>query len=315
MKHVFVIDPKPFRGQQWKMDGLLDSIGQFFRTQEKANFSSVASYYPRSAIGLIQKQVDEADEDETVRVYAIGGDEILFDCLNGISGLPNMELAVVPHGSANNFVRSFGEGKAEFFKDIPAQVDSSTIPTDVIHVGNNCAINGCAVGFAPALIMQKREIRTRLEKGISRFFIGFWFFVNNITSIFDRELIAHHYDISVDGVDYSGEYGQINIVNAPYFGRKKHALKGAMPNDGLLEVVMFKATRPFSTLASFRRHLAGKMPSNCVRIQAKKIEVKSANPIWIQTDSEFLQDTSITFEVVPEAVQIVTVNYLTYQGT
>jgi diacylglycerol kinase family enzyme len=60
--------------------------------------------------------------------------------------------------------------------------------------------------------------------------------------------------------------------------------------------------------------LGGKIPSNCVRVQAKKIEIKSDTPMWIQTDSEYLLDTSITFEVVPEAVQVVAVNNLTYQG-
>jgi diacylglycerol kinase family enzyme len=36
--------------------------------------------------------------------------------------------------------------------------------------------------------------------------------------------------------------------------------------------------------------------------------------MWIQTDSEFLQDTSITFNVIPGEVQVVAVHDLTYQG-
>ena len=315
MKHVFVIDSAAFHDQQWRMDILLDGIGQFFRTQEKPDFSTLVSHYPRDAIKLIQKQADEAEEYETIRVYAVGGDAILFDCLNGIAGLPNMELAVMPHGDSNDFIRIFGEKKAELFKDIQSIVTSGTIPTDMIAAGNNYAVNGCSVGFTPAVAVRMKGIKSRLSRGISRFFIGFWYFLYNVLSLFNKKLIAHHYKITVDGNDYSGNYSFVNIVNSPYFGRGKIALNGSMPDDGLLDVLLFKSAGPLLTYWSLGKYSRGKMPSNCVRVQAKKIEIKSEDPVWIQTDSEFFADTRITFEAVPGAVHIVAVNNLTYQRT
>jgi diacylglycerol kinase family enzyme len=314
MKHVFVVDPKVFRDQQWRMDGLVDGIGQYFRTQEKPNFSIMFSHYPRDAIGLIQKQVSQADMFETVRVYAIGGDDTLFDCLNGIVGLPKMELAIAPYGDTNSFIRIFGEGKAELFKNIDSLAESDTISTDIIEVGNNCAINGCSIGSNSAKAMKKTEIRERMGYGISRLFMGFWFFVNNISSMLDKEIITHYYQITIDDADYSGNYSQILVINSPYFGRNKVALKGAAPDDGLLDVILFKSVGPFRTASSIYGYFHGKIPSNCIRIQAKKIYIKSDTPMWIKTDSEFLRDTSMTFEVVPGAVQVVAVNNLTYQG-
>ncbi|MDR2717620.1 MAG: hypothetical protein LBB89_06105 [Treponema sp.] len=314
MKHVFVVDPKVFRDQQWKMDGLVDSIGQYFRNQEKPDFSILFSHYPRDAIGIIQKQVAQVEPFETTRVYAIGGDDILFDCLNGITELPGMELAVSPHGDTNSFIRIFGEGKAELFKNIVSLAESDTVTTDIIKVGNNCAINGCSIGANSAKAMKKREIRDRMGHGISRLFTGFWFFVNNVSSTFNKEIIAHHYHITIDDADHSGNYSQILVVNSPYFGRNKVALKGAAPDDGLLDVILFKSVGPFRTLRSIKRYFRGKIPSNCIRVQAKKIHLKSDTPMWIKTDSEFLRDTSMTFEVVPGGVQVVAVNNLTYQG-
>jgi diacylglycerol kinase family enzyme len=314
MKHVFVVDPKAFRDQQWRMDGLVDSIGQYFRTQEKPDFSIMFSHYPRDAIGLIQKQVAQVEPFETVRVYAIGGDDILFDCLNGIVELPSMELAIAPYGDTNSFIRIFGEGKAELFKSIDALAESDTVSTDIIRVGNNCAINGCSIGSNSAKAMKKRELSERMGQGISRLFMGFLIFVNNISSMFDKEIIARHYQITIDDADYSGNYSQILVVNSPYFGRSKIALKGSMPDDGLLDVILFKTVGPLRTARSIRRYFRGKMPSNCVRVQAKKIEIKSDTPMWIKTDSEFLRDTSMTFEINPSAVQVVAVNNLTYQG-
>jgi diacylglycerol kinase family enzyme len=314
MKHVFVVDPKVFHDQQWRMDGLVDSIGQYFRTQEKPDFSIMFSHYPRDAIGLIQKQVAQAEAFETIRVYAIGGDDILFDCLNGIAGLPSMELAIAPYGNTNSFIRVFGEGKADLFKNIDALAESDTIPTDMIEVGNNCAINGCSIGSNSAKAMKKKEIMDKMNIGISRFFMGFWFFVNNMSIMFDKEIITRHYHITIDNADYSGNYSQILVINSPYFGRNKAALKEAAPDDGLLDVVLFRSVGPFRTSRSIKRYFRGKMPSNCMRLQAKKIEIKSDKPMWIKTDSEFLRDTSMTFKVVPKAIPIVAVNNLTYQG-
>jgi len=314
MKHVFVVDPKVFTNQQWKMDGLVDSIGQYFRTQEKPDFSIMFSHYPRDAIGLIHKHASQAEPFETVRVYAIGGDNILFDCLNGIVELPSTELAIAPYGNTNSFIRVFGEGKAELFKNIGSLVEGDIVSTDIIEVGNNCAINGCSIGSNSAKAMKKTEIREKMDQGISRFFMGFWFFVNNISIMFDKEIIAHHYHITIDDADYSGNYSQILVINSPYFGRNKTALKEAMPDDGLLDVILFKSAGPFKTSRSIKRYFRGKMSSNCVRIQAKKIELKSDTPMWIKTDSEFLRDTSMTFKVVPGAVRVVAVDNLTYQG-
>jgi len=314
MKHVFIIDPKVFRDQQWRMDGLVDSIGQYFRTQEKPDFSIMFSHYPRNAIMLISKQAALAEPFETIRVYAIGGDDILFDCLNGVVGLPSMELAIAPYGDTNSFIRAFGEGKAELFKNINLLAESGTVPTDIIEIGNNFTINGCSIGSNSAKAMKRREIQEKMDQGISRFFRGVWIFVNNINVMFDKEIISHHYQVTIDDVDYSGNYSQILIINSPYFGRNKIALKGSAPNDGLLDVILFKSAGPFRTSRSIKRYFRGKMPSICNRVQAKEIKIKSDTPMWIKTDSEFLRDTSMTFKVVPEAVQVVAVNNLTYQG-
>jgi len=313
MKHIFIIDPKTFHGQQWKMDGLFDSIGQYFRTQEKPDFSTSVVKYPREAIGLIQKQLDKTNDTELVRVYAIGGDSILYDCLNGIAGLPDMELAIVPHGAANSFIRSFGEGTAELFNDIQSITTAPVIPTDMIAVGNNYAINGCTVGFIPAVAVKMRDINAKFEKGLSRFSTGFWSFLINLTSIFNKHIVTRHYKITIDGNDYSGNYSLVTIVNGPYFGQKKNALKEVMPNDGFLDVVLIKSAGTLATLRAFRKYSRGKLTSQCVRMQAQHIEIQSDAPMWIQTDNEYLLDTSITFKIIPEAVQVVAVNNLTYQ--
>jgi diacylglycerol kinase family enzyme len=225
-----------------------------------------------------------------------------------------MELAVAPYGATNSFIRSFGEGKADLFKDIASLAEAPTVPTDMINIGNNCAINGCTVGLTPAVTIKVKETDAKLEKGLNRFVGALWFFLNNLTSLFDKEIVAHQYKVTIDDNDYSGSYSLINIINAPCFGRPRNALKGVMPDDGLLDVILIKSAGFLSTTRYLRKFSRGRLPRrNCVSVQAKKIVIQSDKPMWIQTDSEYLKDTNITFEVVPNAVQIVAVNNLTYQ--
>jgi diacylglycerol kinase family enzyme len=163
--------------------------------------------------------------------------------------------------------------------------------------------------------MELRDLKIKLSTGISRYAVGFRFFLYKLTSLFNKEIVAHNYTITIDDQDYSGNYSQINIVNAPYFGRYKNALAGALPDDGMLDVILFKSVSPLSASMSINRYLRGRrLPSSCLRVQARKIDIKSEGPIYIQTDTEFLLDTGITFEVVPSVVQVVAVNNLVYQG-
>jgi len=314
MKHVFIIDPDAFAGYQWKMDGLLDSIGQYFRTQDRPDFTAAVSKYPREALGIIQKRADDAD-GEPVRVYAVGGDGILFDCLNGIAGLPNIELAAIPYGTANTFVRSFGDGNVEAFNNIASAIAAPSILADVIEVGNTFALSGCAVGLNAAVAAKMREAEgsKRLARSPSRLATGMRRLLARISCAHDKSVAACHYKIEIDSRDYSGSYSLVSVVNAPYFGRRKIPLPGATPDDGFLHVLLFRAAAPLKTLLALKKYSDGRLPPNCVRVKAKKVEVRSDRPMWIQQDDEYLMDTNVTFEAIPGAVRIVAVNDLAFQ--
>jgi len=314
MKHVFVFDPKTFRSQQWKMDNILDDIGQFFRAQEKSDFSIHISHYRRDAIVSIQQEVETAKDDDRVRVYAIGGDEILYDCLNGVAELTNTELAVVPYGETSYFLRNFGEGKDSLFRNIPSLAQQGeAIPTDIINWGVNYALNSCYIGLNTAISGRLREYKTAMNKGSFFLFSKISSFMNKIFTVFDKNIAAQQYTITIDDKDYSGSYSMIHIANGPYFAGKATGLSAAMPDDGLLDVALIKSASPLKTMWSLGRYSRGKVSSNCITLQAKKIKIQSDRKMWIQLDNEYIQDTDINIRVVPHAVQMVTMENLSYQ--
>jgi diacylglycerol kinase family enzyme len=303
MKHLFIFDPKSFREQQWMMDSILDRIGQFFRTQDKPDFSIQMSRFRRDALGLIQKEADNTDEYNTMRVYAIGGEEILFDCLNGVAELPNVELAAVPYGVKSDFLRNFGEGKEEQFKDIPSLVQAKTFPTDVISLGGIFALNSCLIGIKAAATTKKKS-----GKGFASRFSGISSFTNYLSLVFDKQTAAQYYKITIENRDFSGNYSLINIVNGPYYAGKRVGIPNAAPDDGLLDIMLIKSGGPLKTLWSVGRYFRGKVSSNCVHLQAESISINSDRPMSIQLDNEFFLDTNISLSVLPQALQMVAVN-------
>jgi len=312
MKHVFVFDPKAFHNQQWKMDNIHDSIGQFFRTQVKPDFSVQQSRYRRNAMLLIQEEAEKAKPGDIIRIYAIGGEEILFDCLNGIAHYPDMQLAAMPYGETNDFIRIFGAENAELFKDIPSLVKAETLPTDIIRWGVNYALNSCCIGMNSAISKNLKDMKSSLNKSSFIVLSKLSFILSYILMAFDKHQAEREYKITIDDVDYSGHYSLIHVANGPYYSGRLTGVSEATPNDSLLDIALVKATHPIGALFSMRKYFRGKRPKNCVLVQGKKITIHSDSQMWIQLDNEFIQDTDISLNLVPQAIQMVALDNLSY---
>jgi diacylglycerol kinase family enzyme len=151
-----------------------------------------------------------------------------------------------------------------------------------------------------------------MNKGSFIIFSKLSSFLNRLFGAFDKNVAAREYKITVDDADYSGQYCLIHVANSPYQAGKITGVSGATPDDGLLDIALIRSSHPLKTLSSMRSYSRGKRPRNCVVIQGKKVSIQTAGQMWIQLDNEYIQDTSITMSVVNHAVQMVTVNNLTY---
>jgi diacylglycerol kinase family enzyme len=307
-----VFDPKAFANQQWKMDNILDSIGQFFRTQNKPDFSIQISRYRRNAMLIVHEAVEKTEPGDIVRFYAVGGEEILFDCLNGAAHYPNTQIAVVPYGDTNDFLRIFGEGQVESFKDIPSLVKAEALPTDAIRWGVNYTLNACYIGINTALMKSLKDMKKNLNRGSFMFFTRFTSVFYYLINAFNRSLAWRKYTITIDDADYSGSYSLIHVANGPYYAGRKTGMSEAVPDDGLMDIALIKSSHPLKTLLSLRKYSRGKKPKNCIHVQAKKITIKSNEQMWIQLDNEYIPDTNISLSVIHHAVNVVALENLSY---
>jgi diacylglycerol kinase family enzyme len=226
---------------------------------------------------------------------------------------PNTELAIIPHGEQSDFLSIFGEDKKEIFRDIPTLVQSKSIPTDIINWGINYTLNSCYIGLNSATAIRLKEIKSRLNKGIFIVFSKISSFLSTIFTAFDKQIAAQQYSLLIDYKDFSGTYSLIHIANGPYYAGRLTGSSAALPDDGLLDVALIKSAGPLKTMWSLRRYARGKKPSNCMTIQAKKISIESEKQMCIQLDNEYIRDNNISLNIVPQAVNVVVLDGLSYQ--
>jgi diacylglycerol kinase family enzyme len=315
MIHIFVINPISFP-KPGSLGEITAEIESCFAEEDAGNHFLHVSRYPRDATVIIRKYLMTIPKTETVRVYAVGGDGILFDCLNGIVGLPNAELASIPWGNANDFVRAFGEGKNGVFRDIRCQIHSPSIPVDIIHCGNRYALNCCTVGLESDAIMTSIAMYSKLSGTIRKFhYLNFLvyillFFLGGVKAILNQRLLNQRYDIIVDGEDMSGIYGAVNIANGPCYGGDKNPVATAMPDDGVLDAMFFSCSsrvKAISLIASYLKGVCFGLPKKYFTWKRlRKIEIRSAEPLLVDLDGEPFVDTSITVEVIPAGIRFVT---------
>jgi diacylglycerol kinase family enzyme len=319
-KHLFIINPVSFRAGT-DIDTFGSLIKRQFEKLVKAECEIRISRFPRHAIRMVRRYITQAGPEALVRVYAVGGDGILFDCLNGIVGLPNAELAPVPYGHTNDFVRAFGDGLEDLFRDIPRLASAPTVSTDILHCGSNYALNHCTVGlesaaiFRAAAIQHSLKIWPRFIRNSSRIY-NLIYYLGGVVVMFDQKVLKQEYTINIDGEDLSGAYASFDIANGPCCGGDKSAVVTAVPDDGIIDVLMFKGGSTLRGLTRILPYATGhydRFPEDFTLKRGKIISIRSKEPLMIDLDGEAFFDTNITVELIKGAVRIAAPDNLSYK--
>ena len=296
------------------MESVLNKIRNFFKTEGSGDYDIAVSQFPRDAMGIIRSCIQKLPEGKTLRVYAVGGDGILFDCLNGIMGHSNVELGIIPYGRTNDFVRGFCRKNSRLFHDLALQCTAPAIPIDVIQAGNNYALGYCAVGMEADSVRQAMIIRNRMERGnffsrwLSRRLYVLFYFIAGISACLNKKLLYQNYTVSFDDEIVSGVFRGLSIFNAPYYGGIMHPINNAMPNDGILDAVISRSCgipKTYCLLPFYIRGNYEKFHRNFIRKQGRKITIHSDYPLIASVDDIVFFDTELTVELLPSAVQFI----------
>jgi len=322
VKHLFIINPKSF-WKKTKQNQIVVRIHEFFREKENTEYEIFVSRFPRDAVGFIPLFAKTLPESTILRVYAVGGDGILFDCLNGIVGLENAELAAVPYGYTNNFIQGFSKNERILFKILSRQYEAPAVPMDIMRCGKTYGLNYCVAGIEADAIHYAEEMRKQMEKGhapsqwLGRRLYTQFYYLGAIAAFSDKKLLQQHYEIEVDGERTTGSYQGFSIFNSPYYGGNLHPINNAMPNDGILDMLSIRNWGFLRTVSAFPLYTRGyyKMfPRNFALKQGKKINLRSEAPLRLSIDGEIFYEYELDVEILPAAIKFVDVTTHGYKG-
>jgi diacylglycerol kinase family enzyme len=322
MTHLFILNPKSF-WNMWKQTQVLNRIQSFFNTIENSDYAIHISRFPRDAVGFIPAFARTLPKETALRVYAIGGDGILFDCLNGIMGIENAELASIPYGQTNDFIRGFGKNEDIFFKRLALQYNAPTIPLDVIRCGNNYALSHCIIGMEAEIARSVEKSREKMQKGnsmsqwLARKLYIMLYYLSVFSVITDNQLLRQKYELDIDGEKTSGVYLGLHIYNSPYINGNLHPVKNSLPNDGILDMIIPQGQGRRQVLRMLPLFLSGSkktLPRNFIYKQLRKISVNSNKILRINLDGIVFFESTIELELLPSALRFVDATRRGYKG-
>ncbi|MDR3316155.1 MAG: hypothetical protein LBS98_06745 [Coriobacteriales bacterium] len=308
--HLFIVNPRSF-----PLPRELDQIrAEITRDLEGLGetYTIHVSAYPREAIGVIRHYLEGVPSTVIVRIYAVGGDGILFDCLNGMVGVPNAELAAIPHGGSNDFVRAFGEGMEPLFKNIAKQAIAPTIPTDIFTCKDRYALlNFAAIGIESQVYHNYTNMAQWSGEGlrVSPLLTSLYYSISSVLVMFNRRVCNQYYEIILDDNEVIKGNGSINLANGPCYAGDKAPNYRAVPDDTLMDFLFLRESGLLADLSLIPSYIKGKAyedTKHFIYRKVKKVEIKSNRHLLVVIDGETFSDTEVTFEVVPHAIQFVT---------
>lgn len=294
MKHIFVINPAAGQGKA------LNFI--------KPKIEEVCAKYSLDYdIHVTEKQGEgieyvknRAASGEEIRFYACGGDGTLYDVVNGAFGYKNVQVAVIPLGSGNDFIRLFGT-KEEFLV-LDDVVNGVPVEFDVIKCGDEIAINQCSMGMdAEVCAMQGKIKKLPLVTGEGAYYIGCLYaiirkFKNRFTYKID------------DDKEITKDCLFCFCGNSRWYGGGFMAAPLALPEDGLLDFVIVEAgvsrIKLTSLLNKYKRgeHLDWDITSFK---RGKKLVIHSEKPAAVNVDGETKYVTDASFEIIEKGITYV----------
>ena len=293
MRYVFYVNPAAGKGEI--QESIISSIKSYF-----ADKSEEFKIHITKAVGDARADARrEAETGDDIRMFACGGEGTVFEVLNGIAGYSNVELGVIPCGSANDFLKFF-ESRDNFL-NIGEQIDGEAVEMDLIKAGDNYCLNGCSVGM-DAVVARDMSIFKKwpavsgslaYNLAIVKTFLG----KLGITA-----------DISVDGETPQRKNCLFAVIaNAPYYGGGYKGAPDAVPYDNKLDFTLVDNISKLKILKFLGLYKKGEHKSLdcCTLKNCHSMEFTAEKPIPVNLDGEIIETKHMRFELVKNAVKFV----------
>jgi len=300
MRHLFIVNPVCTR-VKGNPDAVIREVRTFMAGYPQFDYDIHVTRWHRDALGYCRKYALKA-QDETVRVHVLGGTGTLFEIVNAVVDLPNVQIASYPMGRTNIFLHYFGLDKAPLFASVEKQVFSNVIGIDAIRCNHNYSISSVLIGFEAYIDNKGDKLigKTHLPSDLCYAFVALPYIW--------KGTVTQNYRINLDGQCLDGEYITIMVANQPWYSENLCPGIDAHPDDGVFDVYLSKDSNKVLRIIGTAEYLKGryaKLPSYIFHYTGRKLNVSSDKLIFISVDGETFYDNSIECELLPGAIRFV----------
>lgn len=293
MKHVFIINGQAKEEHKRSLDS---HIRHLF---SKEDYVIEYTLYPLHATKIARAY---ANNTKSLRIYACGGDGTIHEVINGIYPNTHVQLAIVPIGTGNDFVRSFGYERSDF-KNLENYLDPTYLHSDIIKVseqnGYEIAMNTVSLGFDVKIAENMPRFKKKAGAANAYYLSMIYCLKQGINELFQLE---------VDGKRISDrKYMFVVACNGNYYGGGFNPCPHASIDDGMLDLcfvhdVPLYRIPDLSIAYKKGEHLKHKKYTSNRKI--KTLKVLNLGSIQINLDGEIRTMTNPVIEVIPHQIQI-----------
>lgn len=296
MRHVFILNPAA--GKKKSALSLLPELKAFFEKYDLEHVIHVTSA-PGEATELALRETEAGD---AVRLYACGGDGTLLEVATGMADAPNAELACVPCGSANDFIRFMPN--ADRFRNIAALVAGTARKLDAIRCNDKLSLNLCCMGLDANV--GARMVKYKHLPCVS----GPMAYNLALVDTFFRPLgqrLRVVMDTVQGKVERVGDFMFALAANGQYYGGGYHGSPLSQPDDGLLDFILVKKISHLRVLQILGKYKRGEHLGLdcCESFRGTSMEVYADEPAVVNADGECVETTQVRFEIIPAAISFV----------
>ena len=243
----------------------------------------------------------EAEKGDEVRIFACGGDGTCFEVLNGIVGYENAAIGVIPIGSANDFIKYFGNEHKPDFLNIEKQKNGKYMPIDLIKAGDKYCMNQCCAGFDARVADQMTKFkRLPFVSGSMAYNLSL---IKNVLG-----KLGINIRVVTDGKEFfSGSALFAICANAPVYGGGYVSAPKAIPDDGVLDCITIKTIGLLKFLRLVGVYKRGEHEGLdvCNMGRCREFEFFAEHEVPISLDGEIIYADKLHCEIVEKKINLV----------
>lgn len=239
----------------------------------------------------------EAAAQGATGLLAVGGDGTLHEVVNG-----NLErqvaIGVVPAGSGNDFIRSFGLKPDDWRSACQIIARGQVQPLDLGQINGRHFINVAGVGFDAAVANCANVWAKDRFPGSLAYIAAL---LKTIVEFKPTEVT-----VELDDQTFCAQGWLVAVANAQYFGGGMWVAPKAMIDDGLFDICILGELSKPGLLKAFPSVFTGKHLQHPAihYYRSRTVKVSTRDPLLVQADGELIGRTPQTFQLRPHRMML-----------